>query len=352
MLYVRKHRRVVIASDPHLAEFVQFNRRGLIPRGLGREGFIRPKYGDSSRLHYTIDSLLQAALYAELSAADGFVIPGDVLFTTESIEIASHAPIARIFKRITSRGLKVLLVLGDHDDATVNGRTLLEPLRQNPAITMIDRSNYKEWLPGTWQDISIVAVPYFGVHEAQKTIAAARVADRRLSRMRDPLALGVFHCEVNGKALHPGRRSSSPFATQHFPKHTMLNVNGHYHQPHYHPRLRLLYAGGLSAMDFSDTEGDRGFWDVTLTPGTAPEVTFLSSEAPRFVVLDAKQPKPTGADFRDCYVRVINVPPGKVKVWKNRLAQFEPLGADVVPESGPAVPDSRRPRVTRTTSSK
>jgi exonuclease SbcD len=281
--------------------------------GMENYGRINPDTGLNQRLHDFLNSLDQALDAAIADHVDLVVFAGDI-YKTRDPTPTHQREFARRIQRLTSRGIQVILVAGNHDVPMSVGRaTSVDIFRalEVPGV-LVARNIGTHRLETPAGPVQVVTFPWAvrSMVLAQPeykncTIAEANQAmiDLTRSRLRteaealdpDVPAIIVGHVHMFGARIGAERlltMGSDPMydlqtfdlpgidyvALGHIHKHQVL----HYASP------QVVYAGSIDRVDFGEQDEPKGWVYVEIPEKGRAEFAFRQVSARSFVTIEAK----------------------------------------------------------------
>jgi DNA repair protein SbcD/Mre11 len=318
--------------------------------GMENYGRLNPETGLNQRLHDFLSSLDQAVEGAIAQHVDLVVFAGDI-YKTRDPTPTHQREFAKRIQRLTSTGIQVILVAGNHDVPMSAGRaTSVDIFRalEVPGVTVArtisshrieTRSGPVQVVAFPWAVRSLVlAQPEF------KNCTIAELNQAMIDITRDRLrtqvqeldpelpSIIVGHAHLFGARVGAERMltmGSDPMydlqtfdlsgidyvALGHIHKHQVL----HYASP------QMVYAGSIDRVDFGEQDEPKGWVYVEIPEKGRAEFHFRPVSARPFLTIDARVESDNATEdvvraiarhaaaLNDAVVRVrIDVPPERV----------------------------------------
>ena len=300
--------------------------------GVENYGRMDPATGLSTRLADFLAALDEVVDYAVTQQVDLVLLAGDAYKGRDPSQTHQREFASRLY-RISSAGIPVFLLIGNHDLPNASSRANaveIFPTLQVPNVHIGGNlQTYPIETPAG--PLQIVAVPWprrgrLITREESRGLTIDQVRAEIESRMTEAIALRVNeldpqipailtgHVTINGSTV--GTERSMMLGNDHVLLASALHrpeleyvALGHIHK---HQVLRrespiMAYSGSVQRVDFSEEADDKGFCVVDLDP-SAPQgkrltdFQFHTVNARRFVTVDVTiapgEPDPTAAVLR------------------------------------------------------
>ena len=300
---------------------------------IGVENYGRPdpETGLSTRLVDFLASLDEVVDYAIDEGADLALFCGDAYKSRDPTQ-THQREFAKRVARLSSAGVPVFLLLGNHDMPHVASRaTALEIFRTLDVPNVHNGDRADTYVVQTRDGpLQIVALPWirrsgFLAREAMRGLTAEQVNDAIQRSLADNVRLqasrldsdvpAVFAGHVSVSEAEAGSEQSMMLGTDHVILKSDLSLPqldyvalGHVHRHQVLGRDPLIvYSGSLQRVDFGEEKDDKGFCVIDLDPSlpAGRRVTgfeFRHVDARRFLTVEVDvrrgDPDPTAAVVR------------------------------------------------------
>ncbi len=331
--------------------------------GVENYGRIDPVTGLSTRLQDFLNALDQLVDFAISSDIDLVLFAGDAYKSRDPSQ-TQQREFARRIARLTSAGVPVFLLVGNHDLPHAVGRaTALDiyPTLAVPLVTVGNRIGTEVVRVKSGAVLQVVAVPWINrswllTQEDFKSLSLDsinRVLEEKLDGLLrlqfealDPeipavLAGHLAHTEaVPGSerlmrvgadpVFLPSTLTGSRGSTASGAGALEYCALGHIHKMQvYESRVPVVYSGSVQRVDFGEEGQEKGFYVIDLEPGRPPgdrlrSFDFIPVRARTFTTIDvrSRSGNPTedvlkaiqhrAAEVTDAVVRVrVNLPAGQ-----------------------------------------
>jgi exonuclease SbcD len=320
--------------------------------GMENYGRVDPETGWNSRLKDFLDTLDEAVERAIREPVDLVVISGDI-YKSRDPSPTHQREFARRIYRLSQAGIQVFIVAGNHDLPLATGRATSVDIFQALAVpnVTVARRIERHCLATRSGPVQVIALPWLlrsqvlakdeyknqTIEELNRKMA--QVAEELLRGQAAELdprlpAVLVGHAHVASARVGAERLltvgQEPAFSLQMFDlPHVAYVALGHIHR---HQQLtysspRVVYAGSLNRVDFSEAEEEKGFVLAEVQPGRA-EIEFVPVRARPFVLVEARA---DGDNPTDRVIRAIERAGGLrgavvkvcVAIQRERLAEFK-----------------------------
>ena len=280
--------------------------------GMENYGRINPETGLNQRLHDFLNSLDQAIEGALEANVDLVVIAGDI-YKTRDPTPTHQREFARRIHRLTSAGVKVVLVAGNHDIPMSAGRaTSVDIFRalEVPSVTVArtlsthvleTRAGPVQVVAFPWAVRSMVlAQPEFKNHTIaelnQAMIDLTRDKLRVEAEALDPdlPAIVVGHAHLFGakigaeRLLTMGNDPMYEMQTFDLPGVDFVALGHiHKHQALHYASPPVVYAGSIDRVDFGEQDEGKGWVYVEIPSKGKAEWDFRTVNARPFLTIEA-----------------------------------------------------------------
>lgn len=315
--------------------------------GVENYGSTNPASGLSTRLEDFLAALDQLVDYALENRADLVLFCGDAYKSREPSQ-TQQREFARRINRLTTGGIPIFLLAGNHDMSNAIGRATAIEIFGTLAIEKVYISNHPDIyrIPTSSGTIQIVSLPWLRrstllSREETKDLDFAQINEKLQQVLTNIVTANVTKLDPALPAILAahvwvsGAKVGSEAAMTIGQEHTLLLSN--IAQPafdyvalgHIHKRQVLsdnppvVYAGSLERLNFSEETDDKGFYVVEIEPDGETgkrrvSFTFHPVNARRFLTInlniETDNTDPTAAvlkgimeqkeDIRDAIVRV------------------------------------------------
>ena len=280
--------------------------------GMENYGRINPETGLNQRLHDFLNSLDQAIDGAIAAAVDLVVFAGDI-YKTRDPTPTHQREFARRVHKLTSHGIKVVLVAGNHDIPMSAGRaTSVDIFRalDVPGVTVARTlgTHVLETKGGPVQVVAfpwavrslVLAQPEFKNHTIaelnQAMIDLTRDKLRVEAEALDPRlpAIVVGHAHLFGakigaeRLLTMGHDPMYDVQTFDVPNVDFVALGHiHKHQALQYAAPPVVYAGSIDRVDFGEQDEGKGWVYVEIPSKGKAEWDFRSVNARPFLTIEA-----------------------------------------------------------------
>lgn len=315
---------------------------------IGVENFSRPdpETGLPSRLRDFLDALDELVDFAVEQAVDAVIFAGDAYKSREPTQ-THQREFAKRIRRLTTAGIPVFLLVGNHDLPNAISRANALEIFQTLAVENVHVGARvgTTLLQTRSGPLQVVAVPWPNrslllQREEFKSLSVDEV-DKKIEELLTDLirqqaealdtsipAVLTAHIAMQGSKVKTG--SEDWMTVGRFPALLPSTLDperfdyvalGHHHiQQQVGYRPPMFYAGSLQRVDFGEEHDEKGFMAVTLDPSRpagerVTETEFRRVRARRFVTVEVtvKGEHATAevveairrADVRDAIVRVL-----------------------------------------------
>ena len=324
--------------------------------GVENYGTTNPASGLSTRLEDFLAALDQLVDYALENRVDLVLFCGDTYKSREPGQ-TQQREFARRINRLTTGGIPIFLLAGNHDMSNAIGRATAIEIFDTLGIKRVYVSNCPDiyHIPTASGTIQIVSLPWLRRstllgREETKDLDFTRINEKlqqvltnivtaNVTRL-DPALPAVLAAHVWVSGAKVGSESAMTIGQEH----TLLLSNiaqpafdyvalGHLHK---HQVLSdnppVVYSGSLERLNFSEEKDDKGFYVVEIEPDgetgkRRASFTFHPVKARRFLTInlniETDNTDPTEAvlngiteqkeDIRDAIVRVNIVLPAEIE---------------------------------------
>ncbi len=280
--------------------------------GMENYGRINPETGLNQRLHDFLGSLDQAIDGAIEANVDLVVFAGDIYKTRDPTPTHQREFARRIY-RLSSAGIKVVIVAGNHDIPLSAGRaTSVDIFRalEVPSV-LVARSMATHLIPTQAGPVQVIAFPWsvrsavlaqpeFKNHtiaELNQTMIElnkAKLAKEAEALDPDLPAIVVGHTHLFGAKIGSERlltMGSDPMydlATFDVPGVDFVALGHiHKHQALSYANPKVVYAGSIDRVDFGEQNEDKGWVYVEIPEKRQAEWQFRKVKARPFLTIEA-----------------------------------------------------------------
>jgi exonuclease SbcD len=279
---------------------------------LGVENYnagINPETGLSTRLHDFLNALDEIVEYALNNEADLVLFCGDAYKSREPSQTHQREFARRIW-RLSSNGIAVLLLTGNHDLPNAIGRATTVEIFKTLSIPNVIVAN----TPGTHKidtrngSIQIVALPWARrsallSRESTKNLSSDEVNEKLEATLTElleqeiagldpelPAILAAHITVANAKygserSMIMGNDYSLLQSNVANPKFDYIAL-GHIHKKQVlSQNPPVVYAGSLQRIDFSEEDDEKGFFIVDIDRNRKVNFEFVPVNARRFVTI-------------------------------------------------------------------
>lgn len=268
-----------ITSDVHVHNWSQFSR--VLPSGV------------NSRLQNILDALEEAADAVIAAGGDTLFITGDLFHVRGSVSPKVLNPVKDCFTKQTKRGLKIIVLTGNHDLESRDSESLsnaCEALSPIAGVTIVSR-------PRIFHDEFVVMIPWYdSLDEVRKHIAACVEEIEDLGDEAASYTL-MLHVPVNGVLFGIPDHG---FYAKELEKMGFARVfSGHYHN-HKAFEGEVYSVGALTHQTWSDVKTLAGHIIVS-----DAGVQHFKNKSPQFKDFDLGWDDDTAAEeCKGSFVRV------------------------------------------------
>jgi exonuclease SbcD len=269
--------------------------------GVENYGRIDPATGLSSRLTDFLATFDQLVDYALENHADLVVFSGDAYKTREPGQ-TQQREFARRIARLSTAGVPVFLLVGNHDLPNAVGRATATEIFDTLSVKNVYVANRPDvfLIPTAAGNIQVAALPWLRrgsllVRDDVKNLPLpeiTRLMEQKLTDIIDALASRLDSAEPSVLAAHVSigsarAGSETMMSIGQEPAVLLGNIAlpafdyvalGHIHRHQIlNERPPVVYAGSLERIDFSEENDEKGFVVVDIAPtgpGSRPEVSF------------------------------------------------------------------------------
>ena len=287
--------------------------------GVESYGRIDPSTGLSSRLVDFCNALKQVVDFALENEIDLVLFCGDA-YKNRNPSQTQQREFAKEIRRLAERGVRVFLLVGNHDLPSAIGRATAVEIFDTLAIRNVfvgDRPEVHR-IETRHGPLQVLSLPWLRqssiLGEEARNLPLERLSKKltqfisseldRLARLADPdlptilaghLSLSTARLGSE-RGLMVGKEPVLPQSSLTRPEFDYVAL-GHIHSPQvlsYNPPI--VYSGSLQPIDFSDEGEEKGFYLVRLERGKA-EFEFHPVKGRRFLTIrvDADREHPTEA---------------------------------------------------------
>src|SRR5947209_10966582 len=280
--------------------------------GMENYGRINPETGLNQRLHDFLNSLDQAIDGAIAASVDLIVFAGDI-YKTRDPTPTHQREFARRVHRLSSAGIKTVIVAGNHDIPLSAGRaTSVEIFRtlEIPSVTVArsigthvveTRAGLVQVLAFPWSVRSaVLAQPEFKNHsiaelnQAMIDLNRAKLAKEAEALDADVPSIVVGHAHLFGAKIGSERlltMGSDPMydvATFDVPGIDFVALGHiHKHQALTYASPQVVYSGSIDRVDFGEQNEDKGWVLVEIPEKGKAEWEFHKVSARPFLTIEA-----------------------------------------------------------------
>lgn len=284
--------------------------------GVETYGHTVPETGLSSRLHDILSAFDRLVDYALENRVDLVIFCGDTYKTREPGQ-TQQREFARRLSRLSSGGIPVFLLIGNHDLPNAFGRATATEIFDTLAVENVYVSNkpgvYR--IPTAGGTVQVVSLPWprrsallgreetrnLNLEQIKERLQQALTAAIEVNVARlDPSLPAVLaaHVWVTGatvgseKMMTIGQEPALLLSNVARPEFDYVAL-GHIHR---HQVLSenppVVYAGSLESLDFNDEGDEKGFYLVNIAPGEETgsrrvSFHFHPLAGRRFITVDA-----------------------------------------------------------------
>ncbi|MDB5101537.1 MAG: nuclease SbcCD, subunit [Cyanobacteria bacterium RYN_339] len=264
--------------------------------GVENYGRWNPTSGLHARLEDYLASLDQVVAYAIAQAADVFLVAGDI-YKTKDPSPTQQREFAKRIRRLTSAGIQVVLLVGNHDQPARHGDA--NPLDIYASLELEDVTIFRRpemvTIKTRQGPLQVAGMPHLSrgflmarqahvprtLHESERLLE--NVIDEILVSLAgdvDPTIPAVLtaHLSIDCASLGSerdlmlGKGLTLPLASLAQPAFDYVAM-GHIHK---HQVIGegpcCVYPGSLDRIDFGEESDDKGFMDVTVERGKTTHV--------------------------------------------------------------------------------
>ncbi len=279
---------------------------------LGVENYnagINPETGLSTRLHDFLNALDEVVEYALNNKVDLVLFCGDAYKSREPSQTHQREFARRIWK-LSSHGVAVLLLTGNHDLPNAIGRaTTVEIFKTLSIPNVVVANTLGTHKIGTRNGtIQIVALPWARrsallSHESTKNLSSEEVNEKLESTLTellereiaglDPEIPAILAAHVTlANAKYGSERSMIMGNDYKLLQSNVANSKfdyialGHIHKKQVlGQNPPVVYAGSLQRIDFSEEDDEKGFFIVDIDRDRKVNFEFVPVKARRFVTI-------------------------------------------------------------------
>lgn len=222
------------------------------------------KNGNNLRLLDTVKELNRIQGLCVKNKVDVCCVLGDIFEARNAIETTVMNAVYRAFYNFVEHGIRLVLLMGNHDRADVGREHALEVFK--PWCEVVD-------IPKTlsFPDGDIVAIPF---HPNSK--AVVRAIKKTVTKNTKLLLL---HTAVKTLQMPNGKVWGEGISLEDIPEHVHC-VLGHYHRFSELRTNRVWYLGSMNHVDKGDASFEKYFAVFDSKKG---KMTFHKTRGPRFV---------------------------------------------------------------------
>ena len=207
---------ILFLADLHLHPWPEFSRMIVDPFS-GRM--------INSRLLDQICVLRDAVVVAKHKGATTLVILGDVFHVKGVVDAACYQPVYDFFHWVKDQGLSIVILTGNHDQASADGRTHTVHGLGHWA-TIVDTPR----LVTVGSSIVLGCVPYTKNRDTLKD--HLHLVSTMVAKIKARRAVLCLHAGVDGAAVGPVEyRMKEPLQLEDLPDNFQWRLLGHYHKP-------------------------------------------------------------------------------------------------------------------------
>jgi len=283
--------------------------------GIETYGHINPETGLSTRLEDILKSLDFVVDYALENGVDLVLFCGDAYKSREPSQ-TQQREFARRIRRLSSNGVPILLLVGNHDLPNIIGGATTPEIFDTLAVDNVYVANRPQihHIPTTSGTVQVVSLPWLRrstlltreqtknltfdqINQKLEQILTNIISDQAQKLDPELPSILAAHVWVSGARL--GSEKSMTIGQEH----VLLVSNvanpafdyvalGHIHR---HQVLSenppMVYAGSLTRLDFGDEEDEKGFYLAEIEPGQETGKRQVSFEfhpvaGQRFLTID------------------------------------------------------------------
>ena len=258
-----------------MKHFVVFSDLHLHPWAYGSQVI----NGRNSRLEQQKEVVKSIARYCKERDIPEVVFTGD-LFHTSTVSAETTQAAYEAFSSFKENGIDISLLVGNHDQSSrTGGFHALSFFREFGHVFDAGGCANEALRDGFHR--TIAATPsYFFPYTDDPAVLAAYLG--RVNQVRSLLFLhqGVGGVEVNSK----GFTLNEILTPAMVPSNCAMAFSGHYHT--FKPvASNLIIPGSTVQLNWGDEGEPRGWLDVSIDDGQVQEITFVESQASKFITI-------------------------------------------------------------------
>jgi exonuclease SbcD len=264
--------------------------------GVENYGRWNPASGLHARLEDYLASLDQVVAYALEHDADVFLVAGDI-YKTKDPSPTQQREFAKRIRRLTGAGIKVVLLVGNHDQPARHGDA--NPLDIYASLELPDVTIFRRpemvTIATRHGPLQVAGMPHLSrgflmarqahvprtLHESERLLE--NVIDEILVSLAEDVdpdvpAVLTAHLSIDSATLGSerdlmlGKGLTLPLASLAQPAFDYVAM-GHIHKPQVLGQAPCcVYPGSLDRIDFGEEADEKGFMDVTLDRGRTTHV--------------------------------------------------------------------------------
>ena len=259
-----------------MKRFVVFSDLHLHPWAYGSQVI----NGKNSRLEQQKEVVKSIATYCKERDIHEVVFTGD-LFHTSTVGAETNQAAYEAFSAFKENGIDLSLLVGNHDQSSrTGGSHALSFFREFGHVFDVGRHTAEALHTGPHRRIAGVPA-YFFPYTDDETVLKAYLASCGGGPYFLFLHQGVGGVEVNSK----GFTLNEILTPAMVPSNCAMAFSGHYHT--FKPvASNLIIPGSTVQLNWGDEGEPRGWLDVSVDQGQVQEITFIESQASKFITIN------------------------------------------------------------------
>lgn len=225
------------------------------------------KDGNNLRLMDTVNELGRIRKLSTKNKVDAVAVLGDIFEARNTLDVTVLNAVYRAFYDFVDHGMKLILLVGNHDRTDVGREHALEVFK--PFCEVIERPTTLK-IAGA----ELVAIPFH-----PRTAALRRAIQMCVTR---DTKLLLMHTAIKQLQMPDGKTWGEGIALDDIPRH-VLAMLGHFHRFTELRPNRVWYLGSLTQIDQGDASIDKYF---AVYDSAKSKMAFYPTQGPRFVSID------------------------------------------------------------------
>ena len=311
-----------------MKRFVVFSDLHLHPWAYGSQVI----NGKNSRLEQQKEVVKSIARYCKERDIPEVVFTGD-LFHTSTVSAETNQAAYEAFSSFKENGIDLSLLVGNHDQSSrTGGFHSLSFFRELGHVFDVGGHAAEALHAGFHRTIADTPA-YFFPYTDDEAVLKAYLASCGGGPYFLFLHQGVGGVEVNAK----GFTLNEILTPAMVPNHCTMAFSGHYHT--FKPvASNLIIPGSTVQLNWGDAGESRGWLDVSVDAGRVHEITFVESQASRFISLheddfDAQATERALPNLYGNHVRVVTTGAySPEELSKMVLESFGAVSCEIKPE--------------------